>query len=81
MAAADVRVNFVNDFFDSENGVDSNVRVDRIEIDGESFQTEAPTVFSTGTWVSGVGITPGFQLSEILHANGYFQFDAIEMLG
>ncbi len=81
VAAADVRVNFVNDFFDSENGVDSNVRVDRIEIDGESFQTEAPTVFSTGTWVSGVGITPGFQLSEILHANGYFQFDAIEMLG
>ncbi|QDT08933.1 DUF4347 domain-containing protein [Planctomycetes bacterium K23_9] len=81
VAAADIRVNFVNDFFDSENGIDSNVRIDRIEIDGDDYQTEAPSVFSSGTWLSGVGITPGFRLSEILHANGYFQFDAIQPIG
>ena len=80
VAAADVRVNFVNDFFDLENGIDSNVRIDRIEIDSEAYQTESPTVFSTGTWLSGVGITPGFRLSEVLHANGYFKFDALQQL-
>ena len=80
VAAADIRINFVNDFFDREAGIDSNVRIDRIEIDSTVYQTEAPTVFSTGTWLSGVGITPGFQLSEVLHANGYFQFDALQQI-
>ena len=80
VAASDVRVNFVNDSFDRETGIDSNVRIDRIEIDSEVYQTEAPTVFSTGTWLSGVGITPGFRLSEVLHSNGYFQFDALQQL-
>ena len=80
VAAADIRINFVNDFFDREAGIDSNVRIDRIEIDSTVYQTEAPTVFSTGTWLSGVGITPGFQMSEVLHANGYFQLDAIQQI-
>ena len=69
-----VQIEFVNDLFLPEQGIDRNVRVDRIQIDGNVFETESPDVFSTGTWVPGVGIAPGNQQSEYLHTNGYFQF-------
>jgi hypothetical protein len=76
-SASDVRVEFLNDTYDPANGVDFNVAIDRIEIDGEIFETEAPNVFSTGTYVSALGgFVPGFRQSEILHGNGYFQFEA-----
>ena len=74
--ASDVRINFVNDFYDPDNGIDNNVKIDRIQIGAVVYQTEAPTVFSTGTWTAVDGITPGFRLSEVLHGAGYFQFNA-----
>ena len=77
VAASDVRINFVNDLFDPANGIDFNILIDRIEIDSVVYETEDASVFSTGTWQSGVGIEPGFKLSETLHGNGYFQFDAL----
>ena len=54
-SASDVRVEFLNDTFDPANGIDFNVAIDRIEIDGVVFETEAPNVFSTGTYVSAFG--------------------------
>lgn len=77
VSASDVRINFVNDLFDPENGIDFNVLVDRIEIDSVAYETEDASVFSTGTWQAGVGFEPGFLLSETLHGNGYFQYDAL----
>lgn len=74
--AGDVRVEFINDFWDPENGIDNNLTVDFITLDGTQFQTEAGDVFSTGTWLSGDGVVPGFRNSETLHTNGYFQFGA-----
>ena len=74
--ASDIRVEFLNDRYEPENGIDNNLIVDYISIDGVIFETEASTVFSTGTWLSADGIQPGFRLSETLHTNGYFQFDA-----
>ncbi|TWU43605.1 Inner spore coat protein H [Rubripirellula tenax] len=74
VAASDVRINFVNDTYDPANGIDYNVKIDRIEIGALSYETEAASTFSTGTWLPGVGIQPGFLLSEVLHTNGYFQF-------
>mgnify|MGYP000350835791 FL=1 len=74
VSASDVRVNFLNDSYDPVTGVDSNVAIDRIEIDGVAFETEAANVFSTGTYTNG-GIQPGFPQSETLHVNGYFQYD------
>ncbi len=68
-----VRVAFINDSY-SPGGFDRNLDVDFIRIDGETFQTEAATTFSTGTYRSGIGIEPGFVQDETLHANGYFQF-------
>ena len=70
----DVRVEFTNDIWDPANGIDSNLIVDYIQIDGQTFQTEDPSVFSTGTWLEADGVQPGFRESQFLHADGYFQF-------
>ncbi|EMI24260.1 DUF4347 domain-containing protein [Rhodopirellula europaea] len=68
-----VQIRFTNDLYQADDGIDRNVRIDRIELDGTSYQTEAETVYSTGTWQEN-GLTPGFKQSEWLHANGYFQY-------
>lgn len=69
----DVQIRFTNDLFVNDGEVDRNLRIDRIEIDGTVFQTEAPNVFSTGTWQNG-SATPGFKQDETLHVDGYFQY-------
>ena len=74
ISADQVRVAFTNDLFDPANGIDRNVRIDRVVIDGATFETEDPSVFSTGTWKRADGVAPGFRESETLHSNGYFQF-------
>ena len=71
--AADVRITFLNDVY-VPGGQDNNLIVDKIRIDGVEFETEAASVFSTGTWTQQDGVVPGFRHSEILHTNGYFQY-------
>ena len=74
VTADQVSIEFINDAFDPETGVDSNLVVDRIEIDGAVFQTEAPTTFSTGI-VDENGFTgPGFLETELLNVNGTVSF-------
>ena len=73
VTADDVRILFTNDAWDPANGVDRNLIVDKIVIDGNEFQTEAPSTVSTGTW-NGSGFSEGTYESEWLHADGYFQF-------
>lgn len=74
ISADQVRVRFTNDLYEPQNGIDRNVRVDAIVIDGQRFEAEAPTVWSTGTWTPQDGVTPGFKQSEYLHTVGHFQF-------
>ncbi|QEG23463.1 PQQ-dependent sugar dehydrogenase [Mariniblastus fucicola] len=74
VSIGNVRVNFLNDVYDPANGIDSNLRVDAVVIDGTRYETEAPNTFSTGTWLPGVGIEPGQTQSEYLHASGFFQY-------
>ena len=69
-----VQIEFVNDLYAPNDGIDRNVRVDKIRIDGVVYESESPDVFSTGTWVDGLGVTPGNHESEYLHTNGYLQF-------
>lgn len=71
---ANVRVRFTNDFYDPTIGQDRNVRIDKIEIDGVSYQSESPTTFSNGSWRSSDGCKAGYKKSEWLHCNGYFQY-------
>ena len=74
VTADQVRIEFLNDQFDPANGIDSNLIVDAIEIDGVRFEAESPFVFSTGTFLEADGITPGFGRGDVLNANGFFQF-------
>ncbi len=73
-SASDVRIEFTNDQWDPSRGIDANLTVDKIIIDGETFETEDRSVFSTGTWKSEDGIVDGNRESETLHTNGYFQY-------
>ena len=72
--ADQVRVQFTNDVYDPANGIDYNLFVDRITIDDRVFQTDDPSVFSTGTWLPEDGTQPGFGRGAVLTNNGYFQY-------
>ena len=72
--ANDIRIEFLNDLFDPAAGIDRGVTVDRIEIDGNIYQTENAAVFSTGTWTTSDGIQSGFGRGDTLHSNGYLQY-------
>ena len=69
----DIRIAFVNNGRTS-NGDDKNVTVDFITIDDVVFQTEDPSVFSTGTYTRGSGCDDANKQSERLHCTGYFQY-------
>ncbi len=74
--ASQVRVQFINDDYRPELGIDANLNVDSISINSVKYETEAPTVFSTGVWKEEDGIAPGFRQAETLATNGYFQYDS-----
>ncbi len=74
VTADQIRIVFTNDVYEPAQGIDRNLRIDRIDLDGEIFETEDPSVFGTGTWLPSDGIQPGFRQSEWLHADGYFQY-------
>jgi len=68
-----IEVSFINDFF-VVGVIDHNLRVDKIVVGGQTFQTEASIVFSTGSWKPTDGIQSGFRESEYLNGVGYFQY-------
>ena len=69
-----VRVRFTNDLL--APGIDRNLIVDKIIVDGIEFESEAATTYSTGTWV-GEGIPhEGFLNRNTLHVTGYFEYAA-----
>lgn len=75
LSADQIRVAFVNDLYLPDEGIDRNVRVDSISVDGNEFSTRAPGTFAAGVWDSEQAkIVSGFELGDTLHANGYFQF-------
>ena len=74
ISASQIRIEFTNDLFDPATGLDRNLFVDRIVIDGETFQTEGPSVFSTGYFANGGFTGPGFLNTETLNVNGSFFF-------
>lgn len=74
-----VKVQFINDLYLPDEGIDRNLIVDRIEINNVAFPTESPEVFSTGTYIEGPGVIPGFLRTEILHTDGYFQYADIDL--
>lgn len=76
VSISSVEIEFLNDFYEPANSINHTLIVDKVEIDGVAFETEAPSTFSTGTWRPEDGVTPGFRQSERLDVNGFFQYDA-----
>ncbi|QDT08227.1 DUF4347 domain-containing protein [Planctomycetes bacterium K23_9] len=77
LSPGDVRIEFVNDLYDPDFGIDRNLSIDNIVIDGESYETESPDVFSLGVWESSAGrLTSGNLQVETLNGSGYFQFSS-----
>jgi hypothetical protein len=75
IAIEQIRVVFSNDGTTAA-GEPKDLRIDGVILDGAKFESEAPEVISTGTWVSGSGCTSGQLQSEFLHCGGYLQFGA-----
>lgn len=79
-----IRVRFTNDAFDLSSGFDRNLIVFSVEIiDLETSQAESRSpmqygVFSTGTWLAEDGVVAGFGRGNVLHTNGYFEFQNAE---
>lgn len=69
-----IRIRFTNDYYNQSRGEDRNLRIDRINIGGVDYQTEAATVLSQGSYTSATGCAQGFKLSEWLNCNGFFQY-------
>ena len=60
ISADQIRIEFTNDLFDAATGLDRNLFVDRIVIDGETFQTEAPRYSQPDIMLTVALRAPGF---------------------
>ena len=70
-----VVIQFTNDLYIPEQGIDRNLTVEKIVVDGETIFTTDPSVFADGVWDSVAGeLTSGTGLGSTLHANGSFNF-------
>jgi len=77
LAVSDIKIEYTNDLDNVTKGQDRNLRIDKIVLDGNTYETEATTTLSTGTQAHPVNpqnCVPGFTLSEWLRCNGYFSF-------
>jgi len=75
VTADQISIEFFNDFVDAD-GNDNNLFVDKIAIDGQEFETEAPTTFHTGLVSGDQVLDAGFLETEVLNINGKVTFFA-----
>ena len=73
LTTGDVGIGFSNDAFDPSIGLDRNLLVDRIVVDGVTAQTENPSTFSTGIYRDGL-TGPGFFETEFFNINAVFTY-------
>ena len=73
VTTGDVGIGFSNDAFDPSIGLDRNLLVDRIVVDGVTAQTEDPSTFSTGIYRDGL-TGPGFFETELFNINAVFTY-------
>ncbi|MCC9658879.1 carbohydrate-binding domain-containing protein [Rhodopirellula halodulae] len=70
-----VRIEFLNDLYRPDLGIDQNLIIDRIELDGVTYQSEDASTYVTGVFRDGQ-IRSGYYQTEQIDARGYMQFDA-----
>ena len=78
LTPGDVGVAFGNDAFDAATGLDRNLLVDRIVVDGVTVQTEDPSTFSTGIYRGGL-TGPGFFETELFNVNAIFTYADVDV--
>jgi len=69
-----VEIEFINDSFDANTGRDANLFVDRIVVEGNTFEAENSETFHTGLIDNGQFVGPGFLQTEVLNLNGRISF-------
>lgn len=82
VARKNLRVYFVNDYFNRATGEDRNLTVDYLRVivpHGNAlqltdYQSEDSSTFASGVWRQGQGCINGYGLGETLHCNGYFEY-------
>lgn len=67
-----ISIRFIND--EVSGSEDRNLTVDKMVLDGVTYQTEADDTYSTGTYTRGEGCTEGRKSSETLNCEGYFRW-------
>ena len=72
LTGGQVKVRYINDVYAPPE--DRNLRVDKIVIGQTTYETEAPSVLSTGTYTPETGCAPGNKTSEWLQCGGFFRY-------
>lgn len=76
----DVRIEFSNDLYLPEQGVDRNIFIESVSVDGVQGDLFGSNAFSTGTWRPEDGISPGFGRGNVLHGNGFIEFRSSDQI-
>lgn len=74
LTRSQIKIQYTNDATNSDRTQDRNLYIDKIVIDGVSYETEASTTYSTGVYTQSVGCIAGYKKSQLLSCNGYFQY-------
>ncbi len=77
VTADQVKVKYTGDCYDPNTTPVSNrdLFVDSITVNSNTYQSESPNTYSSGSWSAENQCGGGYKQSEILHcANGYFQY-------
>lgn len=68
-----IQVHYINDP-EKDSDADRNLQIDYIRINDTTYESEAASTYSVGSW-SSTGCTGGYKQSEWLHCVGYFEYD------
>lgn len=68
-----IRVAFTNDYNGGVNN-DRNLKIDKMMVQGITYQSEDPAVYSVGSYNGTKGCKTGYALAEQLNCNGYFEY-------
>lgn len=72
----DIQLRFTNDLYDPEKGIDRNIVVDKIIVDGVTYETEDPSTFADAWWGDGRFQRNGNFETERMNVNSTFSFSS-----
>lgn len=76
LVADQIGIAFGNDLYLPESNFDRDLVVNKIILDGETYETEHPSVFSTGIYRDGGTTAPGNYETEVFNINSIFTYSS-----